>query len=220
MPFQIEHEGQTITVWKQEEVDQEVAGLKTTNQNLKDEKKDLADKLSEAKESVREMEEAKAKAEGDNETLQRLADEREAEKQRAIDAERQKFSDLLNMTKQEKITNFIDGVLDDVKPVDSIRRKQLKKLLKVDFEFDVDLDKGEFTVRGENVTSVEDLKRVISESEDYQGYIAGSDASGGGSAGGKGAGVTNKPFSEMNDAERLHLKQTNPAAFQAALNNR
>jgi len=189
MPFEIEHEGKTITVWKQEEVDQEVAGLKVTNENLKAEKKEVSDKLAESKESYRELEEAKAKAEGDNETLKRLADEREAEKRQAVEDERKKFADLLNMTKQEKITNYIDSILDEVKPVDATRRKQLKKLLKVDFEFDVDIEKGEFTVRGESVASVDDLKRVITESEEYQGFIAGYGATGGGSAGSQGAGA-------------------------------
>ena len=65
MPMQIEHEGQTITVWTQEEVDQETKGLKITNQNLKDEKSELADKLKEAKETAQNTEIELATAQGD-----------------------------------------------------------------------------------------------------------------------------------------------------------
>lgn len=212
MPFKIERDGKEIEVFTREEVDSEVRGLKITNENLKAEKQELADKNRDAKESLRELEEAKAKAEGDNETLKRLADEREAEKQRAIDEERKKTADLINTVKKEKTANFIDSILDDVKPVDAIKRKQLKKLLKVDYEFDVDLETQEFTVRGDNVLSVDDLKRVISESEEYQGFIQGSGANGGGATGGNASGA-GKKAEDYTEAERVALYRTNPAKF-------
>lgn len=216
MPFEIEHEGKKITVWSQDEVDSEIKGLKVTNENLKAEKKDLSDKVAEAKETARELEEAKAKAEGDNETLRRIADEREAEKRQAVEDERKKFSDLLNMTKKEKIDNFITSILDEVKPADAIRAKHLRKLLKADFEFDVDLEKGEFTVRGDNVTSADDLKRALREGEDYAYFLAGSGATGGGATGGKPSGG-GKKWSEMTEKERLQLKQENPVEFHRRL---
>lgn len=219
MPFDIEREGKTITVWTEAEVEQEVKGLKVTNENLKAEKKELADKLGDAKESARELEEAKAKAEGDNATLQRLAEEREAEKREAVEAERKRFADLLNTTKKEKVDNYLNDLVADLKPVDAIRAKQLKKLLKADYEFDFDLDSGEFKVSGDGVATADDLKRIVNEGEEYSSFLAGSAATGGGSTGSKGTGVARKPMAEMTQAERLQFKQEDPEGFRKALYN-
>lgn len=219
MPFQVEHEGKTITAYTEAEVEAEVKGLKVTNENLKAEKKDLADKVGEAKEQAREMEEAKAKAEGDNETLQRLAEEREAEKRQAVDEERKKFADLLNMTKQEKVNNTVSDLITRM-GAGGDKNEDLRDLVKARFKFDYDIESGAVKVEGDGVQSIEELEKAIKESGRYDRYLAGSGATGGGAAGGQGAGVTNKKFSEMNDAERLELKQRDPAAFQAALNNR
>lgn len=219
MPFEIEKDGKKIMVWTQEEVESETKGLKVTNENLKAEKKELADKVAEAKEAARELEEAKAKAEGDNETLRRIADEREAEKRQAVEDERKKFADLLGMTKREKIDNFLNGLVEDLKPADAVRAKHLKKLLKSDYQFDVDLEKSEFTVTGDKVTSVDDLKRLVAESEDYRYLLAGSGAAGGGAVGGSPSGA-GKKWSEMTEKERLQLKQENPIEFQRRLKGR
>lgn len=213
MPMQIEHEGKTITVYTQDELDAEVKGLQVTNENLKAEKKELADKVRHAKEQVRELEEAKAKAEGDNETLRRIAEEREAEKRQAVEDERKKFSDLLNMTKKEKVENFITSLLDEVKPADATRAKHLRKLLKADFEFDVDLEKNEFTVRGENVTSAEELKRLIMEGEEYEYYLADSGATGGGATGGKPSGVGSK-WADFTPAELSEIRKSDPGRYE------
>jgi small-conductance mechanosensitive channel len=212
MPFEIEHEGKKLTVWTQEEVDQEVKGLKVTNENLKAEKTELAEKMREAKELASKHEEDLAKAKGDTEKLQQIAEQREAEKRQAVEDERKRFSDLLNMTKQEKITNFIDSILDEVKTADNTRRKQLKKLLKVDYEFDVDIEKGEFKVRGDNVATRDDLIRTLKESDEYKSFLAGSGATGGGATGGTTSGV-GKKFNELSGAELKELRSSDPATY-------
>ena len=214
MPMKIEHEGKEITVWTQDEVDAEVKGLKVTNENLKGEKKDLSDKLTEAKEQSRVLEEAKAKAEGDNETLRRIADEREAEKRQAVEDERKKFSDLLNMTKKEKVDNFLTGLIDEVKPADAVSAKHLRKLLKADYQFDVDLEKSEFKVTGEGVTSVDDLKRMLREGDEYKRYLAGSGATGGGATGGKPSGAGNGKWADYTPGELSQIRQENPAHYE------
>ena len=85
MPMEIEHEGQKITVYTEAEVqtkvDDEVKGLKTTNQNLKTEKEELQEKQREASEKARKAEEDKAKADGDVEKLNRLMEERPLSRQ-------------------------------------------------------------------------------------------------------------------------------------------
>lgn len=188
MPFEIEHEGKTITVWKQEEVDQEVAGLKVTNENLKAEKKEVSDKLAESKESYRELEEAKAKAEGDNETLKRLADEREADKRQAVEEERKKTADLLNIIKQEKEGNALNDLVTK-HGAGGQKNEDLRDLLKARHKFNFDVESGTVTVEGNGINSIEDLEKSIIESGRYDAYLAGSGASGGGSAGSQGAGA-------------------------------
>ena len=214
MPFEIEKDGKTIKVWTAEEVEAEVKGLKVTNENLKAEKQEALDKAKEAKEQVREAEEAKAKAEGDNETLRRIAEEREGEKRQAVEEERKKFSDLLTMTKKEKIDNFLTKILDDVKTADDTARKHLRKLIRSDYEFDFDLDKGEFKVTGDGVTSAEDLKKVLSESGEYKRYLAGSGANGGGATGGKPSGAGTKKFNEYSGSELSAIRRENPQEYE------
>ncbi len=212
MPFEIEKDGEKLTVWTEEEVQQEVKGLKVTNENLKAEKKEINDKLTEAKENARQLEEAKAKAEGDNETLQRLADERESEKRQAVEDERKKFADLVNMTKKEKVENYLNSLVEELKPADTVKAKHLKQLLKGAYEFDVDLEKGEFSVKGDKVTNAEELKKHVTESEEYRYLLAGSGANGGGSHGGNASGA-GKKFAECSGEELAAIKRENPAEY-------
>jgi hypothetical protein len=213
MPFEIEHEGKKIKVWTQEEVDSEVKGLKVTNDNLKAEKQDVSEKLKEAKESVRQSEEATAKAQGDNAALTRIAEEREADKRQAVEDERKKFNDLMSTTKKEKVDNFITSILDGVQTVDDISRKHLRKLLRADYEFDYDFDKSEFTVTGDKVHNADDLKKVLSDGEEYRRYMAGSGATGGGATGGRPTGA-GKKWSDMTEKEHVELYKRNPDEYR------
>ena len=218
MPIEIEHEGKKITVWTEDEVASEIKGLKFTNENLKSEKRELVDKMTGMKDTTRELEEAKAKAEGDNETLRRIADEREAEKKQAVEDERKKFSDLLGMTKLEKIDNFLTGLVQDVNPIDATSAKHLRKLIKSDYQFDVDLEKGEFTVKGNGVSNPDELKKILREGDEYQRYIAGSGATGGGAAGGKPTGIVGEPKNQA--AEDARKKGDLTGFLTANLNTR
>lgn len=213
MPFEIEHEGKTVKVWTEEEVDSEVKGLKVTNENLKAEKQEASDKLKEAKEATRQAEEAKAKAEGDNEALQRIADEREAEKRQAVEDERKKFSDLLNMTKKEKITNKLNEFVNEV-GAGGTRNEDLRDLLKSRFEFDFDVEKGEFVVKGDGVSSIDDLKKAVTGGDRYKSYLAGSGATGGGATGSRSTGGADKKFNEYSGAELKAIKDADPAQYE------
>lgn len=213
MPFNVEHDGKTIKVWSEEEVEDHVKGLKVTNENLKAEKQEAIDKLKASKDEFRTLEEAKAKSDGDNDTLRRIAEEREAEKRQAVEDERKRYSDLVNITKKEKIDNFINDIVAELKPADSVKAKHLKTLLKSSYEFDVDIEQGAFKVTGDSVTNADDLKRFVSESPDYSYLLSGSGASGGGAAGSKGTGVPVKKFNEYSGAELVALKRDDPDLY-------
>lgn len=211
MPFEVEHEGKTIKVWSEDEVESEIKGLKVTNENLKAEKQEVSDKLKEAKEATRQAEEAKAKAEGDNEALQRIADEREAEKRQAVEEERKKFSDLLNTTKQEKITNRISDFVNEI-GAGGTANEDLRDLLMRRFDFDYDIEKGEFVVSGDGVSSIDDLKKSVTESDRYKRYLAGSGASGGGATGSKASGAGGK-WADYTPEQLSEIRKENPEQY-------
>lgn len=206
MPFKIEHDGKEIEVYTREELDSEVKGLKITNENLKAEKQDALDKAREAKEQLRDAEEAKAKAEGDKEALQRIADERAAEKDKRI-------NDLINSTKKEKISNAVSDLITRL-GAGGEKNEDLRDLIKARFDFDYDLDEQAIKVSGDGVSTIADLEKTIKESGRYGAYLAGSGATGGGATGSKATGVGNKKFNEMTGAELSALRREDPAAYE------
>lgn len=209
MPFQIEKDGQTITVWTDDEVKSEVAGLKVTNQQLKDEKKDLADKLKDIDEAKRAAEEEKAKAEGDFEKLNQLMIERQNE-------QNERYNKLQNDIKREKVTNALNDIVTEL-GAGGTRNEDLRDLIKARYEFDLDTESGQVKVSGDNVTSIDSLKETIKTSERYAAYVLGSQASGGGSPGSKGPGGANKKLSEMSATEEAQFANENPELYKQML---
>lgn len=210
MPMQIEHDGQQMTVYTEsefkEKLDSEVKGLKITVENLKAEKTDVVEKLKEQKDITRQMEEAKAKAEGDKETLERLAAEREAE-------ERNKFAALQNMIKSEKVGNALADLVTEI-GAGGKKNKHLMTLLKAEFDFDYDIDGGQVLINGGKVPTVAELRKSIEESGEYDDYLAGSKATGGFPAAKPGSGVATKKFHEYTGAELKAIKDSDPAQYE------
>lgn len=210
MPMQIEHEGQNITVYTQEEFDSrvqsEVAGLKTTNQQLKDEKRELSDKLKAVDDEKRQAEEDKARADGDLEKLQRLMDEKTEE-------QRRNYEKLVGDIRKEKVGSALNDVVTRL-GAGGTRNEDLRDLLKSRFEFDYDNETGKVTVSGDGITSMEQLEKSVAESGRYDAYLAGNQASGGGSPGNNGAGAPGKKWEDLSGMERVELRRNNPAEHQ------
>lgn len=210
MPFKIERDGKEIEVYTREEVDTEIKGLKITNENLKTEKQEALDKAREAKEAVRQAEEEKAKAEGDKETLQRIADERAAEKDKRI-------NDLINSTKKEKINNAVNDLITKL-GAGGTKNEDLRDLVKARFEFDYDIDEAALKVSGDGVKTMQELESAIKDSERYASYLAGSGATGGGATGTHTSGEGKKP-QDYTEAERVALFKSDPAKFRQLFSN-
>lgn len=206
MPVQIEHEGETKTFYTQAEVDSEVAGLKVTLGQLKDEKKDLVDKLKSVEGEKLNAEEEAAKAKGDKDALQRIADERDAKSREELDA-------LKNSIRSEKSSNLLNDVVTEL-GAGGAHNEDLRDLLKARFNFDYDMEKHSHIVSGENVSNIDELKKVVKESGRYDAYLAGSGSTGGDSLGGKGTGAASKKFNEYTSAELVELNRTDPAAYE------
>lgn len=206
MPLQIEHEGKQLTVYTQEELDKEVAGLKTVNANLKAEKTEAIEKAREANDHKLAAEEAKAKAEGDSEKLKQIADEREQEA-------KAKLNEFKATIQAEKVTNMINKVTDTLGATGQ-KKEDLEVLIKARYEFGYDMDAHAATVRGEGVSSVDDVIKVIKESGRYDAYLPGDGSTGGGSQGNNGAGASTRKFSDYTSNELVTLKRTDPAAYE------
>lgn len=205
MPIKIEHEGKDITVFTQAEMDAEVAGLKVTNGQLKDEKTDLKAKLSEAETATLTAQAAAATASGDKESLQRITDERDSKVQNELDA-------LKNSMRSEKSDNMINSIVTEL-GAGGVKNEDLKDLIKARFGIDYDMDKHEHTFTGDNVTSLDELKKAITESGRYDAYLPGSGSTGGDSLGNTGAGAATKKFNEYTGAELKAIKDANPAEY-------
>lgn len=205
MPFKVEKDGQEIEVYTRAEVDAEIKGLKVTNENLKTEKAELADKVKEAKEAALASEEAKAKAEGDKDTLQRIADERAAEKDKRI-------NDLINSTKKEKINNAVSDLITKM-GAGGAKNEDLRDLVKARFEFDYDIDEGVIKVNGDGVSTIAELEKAIKESGRYNAYLAGSGATGGGATGGTTSGA-GKKWGDYTPAELSDIQRTEPTLYE------
>lgn len=205
MPFKTEYNGKEITAYTQEDLDKEVAGLKVTNAQLKDEKGELKAKLGEAETGRLAAEEASATVSGDKEALQRISDEREAKSRTELDA-------LKNSIRDEKSTNMLNSIVNEIGAGGSAN-EDLLDLIEKRFPVGYDMDKHEHTFSGDNVATREELVKAITESGRYDSYLSGTGSTGGDSTGNKGAGATTKKYNEHTGAELMALKTTNPAAF-------
>lgn len=205
MPLQIEHEGKQLTVYTQEELDKEVAGLKTVNANLKAEKTEEIEKARAAKDALLLAEEAKAKAEGDSEKLKQIAEQRDQES-------KAKLNEFKATIQAEKVTNMINKVTDTLGATGQ-HKEDLEVLIKARYEFGYDMDTHAATVRGENVSSVDDVIKVIKESGRYDAYLPGDGSTGGGSQGNNGSGASTKKLSEMTATEEAIFANQYPEKY-------
>lgn len=206
MPLQIEHDGKEITVYTKDDLDREVAGLKITNQQLKDEKKDLAEKLSGIAEEKRKAEEEKAKRDGDYEKLNQLMAERQQESA-------EKYSALIGQIKREKVQNAVSSLVTEL-GAGGEANEDLRDLLRTRFEFDFNNESGAVTVSGDGVATLDELRNVIKTSGRYDRYLAGSRASGGSAVGSNSSGAAGKKFNELTGAELVNLRRENPAEYE------
>ena len=206
MPFTTEKDGEQITVYTQAEVDSEVAGLKVTLGQLKDEKAELKTKLGESETAKLNAEEAAAKATGDTETAKRISAEKDSLVQTELDT-------LKNSIRDEKSVNMLSSVVTEV-GAGGVANEDLLDLIGKRFPVGYDMDKHEHTFSGDNVTTRAELVKAITESGRYDSYLAGTGSTGGDSLGNKGAGATTKKFNEHTGAELKSIKDNNPAEYE------
>jgi seryl-tRNA synthetase len=206
MPVQIEHDGQLKTFYTQAEVDSEVAGLKVTLSQLKEEKRELKEKVGEVEAAKLDAEESYATANNDKEALQRISDERDTKTRAELDV-------LKTSIRSEKTGNLLNDFVTKHGAGGS-NNEDLRDLLKSRFSFDYDMDSHEYRVAGDNVASMADLEKVVKDSGRYDAYLSGTGSTGGDSQGSKGAGDASKTFGDYNGAELIAIKNSDPARYE------
>ena len=206
MPFTTEKDGKEITAYTQAEMDDEVAALKVTLGQLKDEKTKLKTKLGESETAKLAAEEATATATGDKDALQRISEDRD-------NKTRVEFDALKASVRSEKTGNVINDFVTK-HGAGGVHNEDLRDLLKSRFKFDYDMETQEHKVAGENVANMSDLEKVVKESGRYNAYLAGSGSNGGGSQGSHGAGDANKKFSDYNSSELMAIKANDPNQYE------
>lgn len=193
-----------VEYYTKDEVDQTVSGLKATNQQLKDEKKELQSKFDAIEAEKRQAEEDAARKAGDYEKLNQLMAKNQADQQA-------RYEQLMGQIKREKVANAINDLVNEL-GAGGKHNEDLRDLIAVRYQIDFDNEKGSLIVIGDGVTDIESLKKSIKESGRYDAYLAGTKASGGGATG--KAGVGSKKFSELTEQERVDLYRTNPDEFK------
>ena len=119
----------------------------------------------------------------------------------------------MSQTKTEKVNNALNGVVNKL-GAGGEYNEDLRDLLKVRFEFDYDNDSGQVKVTGDGVNSLAELEAKVKEGARYANYLAGSKASGGGAAGGKGSGdPAGKKFNEYSGAELKAIKEADASEY-------
>jgi hypothetical protein len=193
-----------VEYYTKDEVDQTVSGLKATNQQLKDEKKELQSKFDAIEAEKRQAEEDAARKAGDYEKLNQLMAKNQADQQA-------RYEQLMGQIKREKVANAINDLVNEL-GAGGKHNEDLRDLIAVRYQIDFDNEKGNLIVMGDGVTDIESLKKSIKESGRYDAYLAGTKASGGGATG--KAGVGSKKISELTEQERVDLYRTNPDEFK------
>jgi hypothetical protein len=180
---------------------EDVEGLKRQNQTLLDEAKEAKRKAREAQDQLTQKELDAAKARGDYEQLY-------ASSEQTLAAERQRLADLtasiekrdINASAAKVATAIADG------PNAEILAEFIERRLRiVDGQVRVTDASGNLTV-----SSLEDLGKEFQKEPRYASLVRGSQANGGGAAGGKGGGAT-KTWDQMTGMEKVELRRNDPA---------
>ncbi|WP_434681353.1 hypothetical protein J3P77_09620 [Pseudomonas sp. R1-18] len=184
--------------------DGDLEGLKRQNQTLLDEAKEAKRLKREADEKLAQKELDAAKARGDFEQLY-------ASSEQALAAERTRLAELTASIERRDLTSAASKVstaIADGENAEILAEFVQRRLKIVDGQVKVTDAEGNLTI-----ASLDDLAKEFQQAPRYAALVRGSQANGGGAAGGKGGGAT-KTFDQLTGMERVELRRTNPAEYE------
>lgn len=180
---------------------EDLEGLKRQNQTLLDEAKEAKRLRREAEEKREQQERDAAKQRGDFEQLY-------ASSEQALAAERTRLAELTASIERRDLTSAASKIatgIADGENAEILAEFVQRRLKIVEGEVKVTDAAGNLTI-----ASLEDLAKEFQQAPRYASLVRGSQANGGGAAGGKGGGAT-KTWDQMTGMERVELRRTNPA---------
>lgn len=181
----------------------DLEGLKRQNQTLLDEAKEAKRLRREADEKLEREKLDAAKAKGDFEQLY-------ASSERALAAERAARAELATSIERRDLTSAASKIatgIADGENAEILAEFVERRLKIVEGQVKVTDASGNLTI-----ATLDDLAKEFQQAPRYASLVRGTQANGGGAAGGKGGGAT-KQLHEMSDAERIKLSNENPALF-------
>jgi hypothetical protein len=183
---------------------EDLEGLKRQNQTLLDEAKEAKRLRREAEEKREQQEREAAKQRGDFEQLY-------ASSEQALAAERARLAELTTSIERRDLTSAAYKVATEIADGENaeILAEFVQRRLKVvEGQVKVTDAAGNLTI-----ASLYDLAKEFQQAPRYAALVRGSQANGGGAAGGKGGGAT-KTWEQMSGTERVALRRTNFAEHQ------
>lgn len=179
----------------------DLEGLKRQNQILLDEAKEAKRLKREADEKLTKEQLDAAKARGDFEQLY-------ASSEQALAAERTRLAELTTSIERRDLTSAASKIatgIADGENAEILAEFVQRRLKIVEGQVKVTDATGNLTI-----ASLDDLAKEFQQAPRYAALVRGTQANGGGAAGGKGGGAT-KTWKQMTGMERVELRRTNPA---------
>ncbi|WP_047711314.1 hypothetical protein [Pseudomonas lactis] len=180
---------------------EDLEGLKRQNQTLLDEAKEAKRLRREAEEARTQQERDAAKARGDFEQLY-------ANSEQALAAERTRLAELTTSIERRDLSAAASKIatgIADGENAEILAEFVERRLKIVEGQVKVTDASGNLTI-----ATLEDLAKEFQQAPRYASLVRGTQANGGGAAGGKGGGAT-KTWDQMSGMERVELRRTNPA---------
>lgn len=179
----------------------DLEGLKRQNQTLLDEAKEAKRLRREADEKLEREKLDAAKAKGDFEQLY-------ASSEQALAAERTRLAELTTSIERRDLSSAASKIatgIADGENAEILAEFVQRRLKIVEGQVKVTDASGNLTI-----ATLDDLAKEFQQAPRYASLVRGTQANGGGAAGGKGGGAT-KTWDQMTGMERVELRRTNPA---------
>lgn len=182
---------------------EDLEGLRNQVQTLLTEKKEEKRKRDAAEAEQRRIQEESQRANGEFEQLYTSA-------QQALEQERSRLAELTASIERRDLTSAASKVatgIADGENAEILAEFIQRRLKVVDGQVKVTDASGNLTI-----ASLDDLAKEFQQAPRYASLVRGTQANGGGAAGGKGGGAT-KTFDQLTGMERVELRKTNPAEY-------
>ncbi|MCT8948408.1 hypothetical protein [Pseudomonas iridis] len=179
----------------------DLEGLRNQVQTLLTEKKEEKRKRDAAEAEQRRLQEESQRANGEYEQLYTSS-------QQALEQERTRLAELTANIERRDLTSAASKVsssIADGENAEILAEFVQRRLKIVEGQVKVTDASGNLTI-----ATLEDLAKEFQQAPRYASLVRGTQANGGGAAGGKGGGAT-KTWDQMTGMERVELRRTNPA---------